>query len=287
MCIVLFVACEKPCDHQWDEGVKIEDGSDGSVMQYTCLECGEERREPATGIPSEDGSSVENGQFTAYQKQVTKDEFQKQYAQAFNSRQPDYRRDFVYLYTNDFKEVYENGEDIQSTVERIEYDAEGEIILRHYQFQNNDQPTPVNESYFWEYLNEGETVRFYDSRTDKSESRGLGFDAFWEFAKNQVPLVLLPNPNKLYNDSTYYMDQDEDGNTVFTLYSGDENGYSLRQVVFSDTEMLYRTKRYTKEADYEDTSIDVYRVYNEDLALTPHSWNFAVNVNGYMGDSVK
>ena len=83
------------------------------------------------------------------------------------------------------------------------------------------------------------------------------------------------------------MDQDEDGNTVFTLYSGDENGYSLRQVVFSDTEMLYRTKRYTKEADYEDTSIDVYRVYNEDLALTPHSWNFAVNVNGYMGDSVK
>ncbi|MBR2350701.1 MAG: hypothetical protein IKA67_01580, partial [Clostridia bacterium] len=94
---------------------------------------------------------------------------------------------------------------------------------------------------------------------------------FWEFAKNHVPLVLMPNPNKLYNDSTYYIDEDKDGNTVFTLYSSDENGYSLRQVVFSDAEMLYRTKSYTKEEDYEDTTIDIYRVYNADLTLTPHS----------------
>ena len=216
-------------------------------------------------------SDAEAEQFTKYKNQVTKDAFQKQYAQAYDNMQPDYTRDFVYVYTNDFTEIYEGGEDISSTVERIEYDADSEIILRRYEFKNNDQPTPAYENYFWEYTQDGELIRFYDSRTDETVSRDYGFDEFWEFAKNHVPLVLMPNPNKLYNDSTYYIDEDKDGNTVFTLYSSDENGYSLRQVVFSDAEMIYRTKRYTKEEDYEDTTIDIYRVYNEELSLTPHS----------------
>ena len=58
---------------------------------------------------------------------------------------------------------------------------------------------------------------------------------------------------------------------MFTLYSGDENDYSLRQMVFTGTEMLYLTKRYTKEVDYEDITVDIYRVYNEELTLTPIS----------------
>ena len=74
--------------------------------------------------------STEGDQFTSYKNQVTKDEFQQQYKKAFDSLQPDYTRDFVYIYTNDFKEVYEGGEDTQSTRERIEYDADSEIILR-------------------------------------------------------------------------------------------------------------------------------------------------------------
>ena len=216
-------------------------------------------------------SDAEAEQFTEYKNQVTKDEFQKQYAQAFNNMQPDYTRDFVYVYTNNFKEVYEDGEDVQRTVERIEYDAEGEIVLRHYEFKDNEQPTPANESYFWEYLKDGDNIRFYNSLTEQSSIRSLGFDEFWEFAQNQVPLVLFPNPNKLYNDSIYYIDRDEDGNKVFTLYSHDANSYSLRQVVFSDTEMIYRTKSYTKEEDYEDTTVDIYQVYNVELDLTPHS----------------
>lgn len=212
----------------------------------------------------------EDGQFTTYRNQVTKDEFQKQYAQAFNSLQPDYTKDFVYIYTNDFREVYENGEDKQTTNERIEYDADNQILLRHYEFKDND-PDSADEDYFWEYREDGGKVLFYDSRTGSTQTRPLGFAEFWEFAQNQVPLLLFPNPNKLYNDATYYIDSDKDGNKVFTLYSGDENDYSLRQVVFSSTEMLYRTKSYNKEEDYEDTTIDIYRVYNENITLTPHS----------------
>ncbi len=213
---------------------------------------------------------AEDSQFTVYRNQVTKDEFQKQYAQAFNALQPDYTKDFVYIYTNDFREVYENGEDKQTTNERIEFDADSKIILRHYQFQNND-PDTADEDYFWEYRQDGSTVLFYDSRTGSTQTRALGFAEFWEFAHSQVPLVLFPNPNKLYSDATYYIDLDKDGNKVFTLYSGDESDYSLRQVVFSSTEMLYRTKSYCKEEDYEDTTIDIYRVYNENVTLTPRS----------------
>ena len=210
------------------------------------------------------------GQFTAYRNEVSKDEFQKQYAQAFNSLQPDYTKDFVYIYTNDFREVYENGEDKHATNERIEFDADSKIILRHYQFQNHD-PDNADEDYFWEYREENGMLQFYDSRTGSTHSRALGFAEFWVFAHSQIPLVLFPNPNKLYNDATYYIDLDKDGNKVFTLYSGDESDYSLRQVVFNGTEMLYRTKSYCKEEDYEDTTIDIYRVYNEAVTLKPKS----------------
>ena len=272
LCATLLVACEMLCIHRWDEGVEIEGGGGAYVMEYTCLSCGEKHRETIMADPPQElAPDTAGAQFTAYKNQVTKDEFQKQYAQAFNNRQPDYKRDFVYVYTNDFTEVYEGGEDISSTVERIEYDADSEMILRRYEFKNNDQPTPAYENYFWEYTQDGELIRFYDSRTDETVILDYGFDEFWEFAENQVPLVLFPNPNKLYNDSTYYIDKDGDGNTVFTLYSSDENGYSLRQVVFSDAEMIYRTKSYTKEESYEDTIIDIYRVYNEALSLTTHS----------------
>jgi len=216
-------------------------------------------------------SGTEGGQFTAYRNEVTKDEFQKQYAQAFNSLQPDYTKDFVYTYINDSREESEDGEDKQSTNARTEYDADSEIVLYHYEFQNNDPDDPADESYFWEYRADGSTVLFYDSRTGSTQTRALGFGEFWEFAHSQVPIVLFPNPHKLYDDATYYIDLDKDGNKVFTLYSGDENDYSLRQMVLSGTEMLYRTKRYDKENGYEDTNIDIYRVYNENVTLTPHS----------------
>ena len=221
-----------------------------------------------TGLLNQPGA--DGGQFTAYRNEVTKDEFQKQYAQAFNTLQPDYTKDFVYTYTNDSREAHENGEDTQTTNERTEYDADNELLLYHYEFQNND-PDSADEDYFWEYREESGMLLFYDSRTESIQTRALVFAEFWEFAHSQVPLILFPNPNKLYDDSTYYIDLDADGNKVFTLYSGDENGYSLRQIVFSGTEMLYRTKSYNKEADYEDTTIDIYRVYNETVTLTPHS----------------
>ena len=43
----------KECDHQWDEGVEIEGGSGGYVMEYTCLLCGSKEREIITIIPPE------------------------------------------------------------------------------------------------------------------------------------------------------------------------------------------------------------------------------------------
>lgn len=214
---------------------------------------------------------AEAGQFTAYRNQVTKDEFQKQYAQAFNSKQPDYTKDFVYIYINDSREESETGEDTQTTNERIEYDAENKILLYHYEFKNNDPDDPADESYFWEYREENGMLLFYDSRTGNTQTRALGFGEFWEFAKSQVPLILLPNPNKLYNDSTYYIDLNKDGDKVFTLYSGDENDYSLRQVVLCGTELLYRTKSYQNEDGYEAVSININHVYNENVTLTPHS----------------
>ena len=96
MCVTLLASCEKECTHQWDDGVEVEGGNGGYVMEYTCLKCGEKHSETITIIPPTD-YETNDGQFTAYKNQVTKDEFQKQYAQAFNNLQPDYQRDFVYV----------------------------------------------------------------------------------------------------------------------------------------------------------------------------------------------
>ena len=41
------------CNHQWDEGIEIESGSGGYVMEYTCLLCGSTERETITIIPQE------------------------------------------------------------------------------------------------------------------------------------------------------------------------------------------------------------------------------------------
>ena len=39
------------CEHQWDDGIEVESGSGGYVMQYTCSLCGSKRREIITIIP--------------------------------------------------------------------------------------------------------------------------------------------------------------------------------------------------------------------------------------------
>ena len=39
------------CNHQWDEGVEVESGSGGYVMEYTCTLCGSKNREIITIIP--------------------------------------------------------------------------------------------------------------------------------------------------------------------------------------------------------------------------------------------
>ncbi len=41
------------CDHQWDDGVEIEGGNGGYVMEYTCTLCGYKKRETITIIPEE------------------------------------------------------------------------------------------------------------------------------------------------------------------------------------------------------------------------------------------
>ncbi len=41
------------CSHQWDNGVEIEGGAGGYVMEYTCLLCGNKRSETITIIPPE------------------------------------------------------------------------------------------------------------------------------------------------------------------------------------------------------------------------------------------
>ena len=39
------------CNHQWDDGIEIQGGSGGYVMEYTCLLCGIKKRETITIIP--------------------------------------------------------------------------------------------------------------------------------------------------------------------------------------------------------------------------------------------
>ena len=224
-----------------------------------------------TSRKNDNPSTEWEAQFTAYKNLVSKEDFQKQYEQAYKNLQPDYTKDFVYLYSNAYTEITQDGEDRSITSERTEYDADSQLVLFHYDFQNSDAEDPANESYSWEYIEKDGMLHFYDSRTGKTETRALGFDEFGEFAQSRIPFALFPNPYKLFDNTTYYIDLDKDGNTVFTLYSGDENDYSLRQVIFTGTEMLYISKSYTKEADYEDISYDIYRIYNEELTLTPIS----------------
>ena len=44
---------EEDCNHQWDDGVEIEGGNGGYVMEYTCMLCGDKKREHITIIPPE------------------------------------------------------------------------------------------------------------------------------------------------------------------------------------------------------------------------------------------
>lgn len=204
-----------------------------------------------------------------HKNQVTKEEFQAQYKQAYENRQPDYTKDFVYTYYHKDTETDSDGNaDIATTDEKTQYDSDGQIVHIRNQFQNNNPDDPVTEDYYRTYTLSGSNVLFYSSKTGSTETRALGFDAFWELAYNQLPMVLFPNPYKLYDNATYYIDLNKNGEKVFTLYSGDENDYSLRQIMFSDTEMVYFTKSYDKEADYESLRIDRYTVSNQEVTIT-------------------
>ena len=41
------------CNHKWDNGVEVEGGNGGYVMEYTCTLCGDKKRETITIIPPE------------------------------------------------------------------------------------------------------------------------------------------------------------------------------------------------------------------------------------------
>ncbi len=218
------------------------------------------------------GNDKDNDKVTdllvVYKNQVSKEEFQAQYKYAYENNQPDYTKDFVYTYSHEDQEIDSQGNrDESATYNTMQYDADAEIIHIRNQFQNNDPDAPVTEDYYWTYELSGDNVLFYSSKTNTTETRALGFDAFWEFAHSQIPMVLFPNPYKLYDDATYYVDLKEDGEKVFTLYSEDEDGYSLRQIMISDTEMIYFTKKYDKEDDYESMVTDRYTVSSRSVTI--------------------
>lgn len=52
-CTACGYITSEQCNHQWDEGIEIEGGSGGYVMEYTCLLCGNTTRETITIIPPE------------------------------------------------------------------------------------------------------------------------------------------------------------------------------------------------------------------------------------------
>ncbi|MBQ7344043.1 MAG: hypothetical protein IJW53_04685 [Clostridia bacterium] len=56
------------CNHQWDDGIEIEGGLGGYVMEYTCLLCGIKERETITIIPP---SGVSHS--ISYQSDITKE----------------------------------------------------------------------------------------------------------------------------------------------------------------------------------------------------------------------
>lgn len=48
-----YVLKEEECNHEWDDGVEVEGGNGGYVMEYTCTLCGDKKRETITIIPPE------------------------------------------------------------------------------------------------------------------------------------------------------------------------------------------------------------------------------------------
>lgn len=56
-CISALVGCnntlyEETCQHSWDDGVEVEGGNGGYIMEYTCTVCGKKRQETTTIIPT-------------------------------------------------------------------------------------------------------------------------------------------------------------------------------------------------------------------------------------------
>ena len=58
LCLCCLASCgsstvknEEDCNHQWDAGVEVEGGNGGYVMEYTCMLCGDKKRETITIIP--------------------------------------------------------------------------------------------------------------------------------------------------------------------------------------------------------------------------------------------
>ena len=59
---------EEVCEHIWDEGVEVEGGNGGYVMEYTCTLCGNKQRETITIIPPSGASRS-----ITYQSESTKE----------------------------------------------------------------------------------------------------------------------------------------------------------------------------------------------------------------------
>lgn len=237
-------------------------------LVFICLTACESFRafvEKLPFVPSSEKSESEL--LTEYKNQVSKDEFQMQYKLAYENEQPDYTKDFVYEYYNDSKETELDGKVNISTSNSVsQYDADSEIFLYTYEFQNNDEPAYV-ENYYFKYKMSGDKLMFFSSRTNETEERQLGFDEFWEFAHSQIPFVLFPNPYKLYDDTIYYIDTNANGEKVFTLYTEQADGYSVRQIMITKEKMIIFTKKLNREEEYETNVINKYCIYNREVEL--------------------
>lgn len=62
------------CNHQWDEGVEVESGTGGYVMEYTCSLCGSKNREIITIIPPEENHFIRNQAGAEWLCQITADD---------------------------------------------------------------------------------------------------------------------------------------------------------------------------------------------------------------------
>lgn len=243
------------------------------LLVFICLTACEGFRDIIGKLPFTPSNTGDSELLVEYNNQVSKDEFQKQYKLAYESEQPDYTKDFVYEYNNDYKETDLDGKVNISTSNSIsQYDADSEIFLYTYEFQNNDEPEYI-ESYYHKYRMSGGKLIFFSSRTNETEERQLGFDEFWEFAHSQIPFVLFPNPYKLYDDTVYYIDTNADGEKVFTLYSERDDGYSVRQIMITKEKMIVISKKLNREEEYESTVVDTYCIYTGEVELT---WDIEV-----------